>query len=150
MVGKIFSILEGVKKLSTITKEASTTSVDKIVNEVTKGDIDPIEAYVMLDYLQKVTSEALKSVKTQALDRIQKEGENTAFGVQLQLVSRNDYKYEQDKEWSDINYKVDHYKNSLKARENFLKDVAIEHLKAGKESPIDYTTTIVIRPNYAS
>lgn len=150
MVSKIFSILEGVKKASQITKAASTSSVDKIVNEVVSGDINPVEAYVMLDYLTKITAEAMKTIKPNTLDYINKEGDNTAFGVQLQLIGRNDFKYEEDKEWADLQKKMQHYKDALSSREKFLKDICVDQLKAGKESSINYTTSIAIRPNIIS
>ena len=146
MVSKIFSILEGVKKASRITKASSTDSVDKIVNEVINGDINPVEAYIMLDYLTKITSEAMKTIKPNTLDYIKKEGENSAFGVQLQLIAVNDFKFEEDKEWSEIQGKMNHFKDAITSRGKFVKDVALEALKAGKESPINYTTSITIRP----
>ncbi len=150
MVSKIFTILEGIKKASTISKTASVTAVDKIVNEITNGDINPVEAYVMLDYLSKVTGEALKSIKPNTLDYIQKEGENSAFGVQLQLIERKDYAYEEDKEWSDINRKMSVFKDALKVREKFIKDIVDQSIDAEQKAPISYTKTIFIRPNSIS
>ena len=76
MVSKIFEILAGIKKTSRITKAAQLESVEKIVNEVETGLVNPVEAYVMLDYLKKVTEEAMKELKASTLTYIQTEGEN--------------------------------------------------------------------------
>lgn len=94
MVSKIFEILAGIKKTSRITKAAQLESVEKIVNEVSTGLVNPVEAYVMLDYLKKVTEEAMKEIKASTLTYIQTEGENEAFNVQLGLVSKKDYNYQ--------------------------------------------------------
>lgn len=146
MVSKIFEILAGIKKTSHITKATQLETVDKIVKEVTAGEINPVEAYVMLDYLKKVTDEALKDIKPQTLEYIKSEGENQAFNVALTLVSKKDYKYEEDKQWNDENIKVEMYKKALKTREDWLKNLVKDALEAGKESPISYTTSISIVP----
>lgn len=146
MVSKIFEILLGVKKATNISKATSVEAVDKIVNEVNSGKINPVEAYVMLDYLKKVTEEAMTTIKGTTLDHIQKEGENIAFGVQLNLISKKNYSYEEDKDWSDINKKMSVYKDAMKVRENFLKNLVNEAVDAGKEPVISYTTSISITP----
>jgi hypothetical protein len=146
MVGKIFEILAGIKKTSQITKSASVESVDKIVAEIMSGNINPVEAYVILDYLTKVTAESLKNIKPAALDHIQKEGENIAFGVQLNLAETKDYSYEEDKDWTETNRKMSQFKNALQVREKFLKGLVAEAIEADKPTPISYTTSIRITP----
>jgi len=146
MVSKIFDILLGIKKTSQITKSASVESVDKIVGEITSGNINPVEAYVMLDYLSKVTAEALKNIKPATLDHIQKEGENIAFGVQLNLAATKDYSYEEDKDWAENQKKMSIWKNAMSVREKFLKDLVNEAIEAGQATPISYTSSIRITP----
>ena len=146
MVSKIFDILLGIKKTSHITKAVSVETVEKIVNEITTGQINPVEAYVMLDYLKKVTAEALENIKPTTLDYIQKEGENQAFNVQLTLQAKKDYAYEEDKDWTDINKKMSIYKDAQKVRETFLKDLVVKSIEANRETPISYTTSISIIP----
>ena len=146
MVSKIFEILAGIKKTSHITKAVQLETVEKIVSEVTKGEINPVEAYVMLDYLKKVTDEALKDIKAQTLEYIKSEGENQAFNVALGLIAKKDYAYEEDKDWNDINKKMSIYKDAQGVREKFLKDLVIKSIEAQKEPPISYTTSISIVP----
>jgi len=146
MVSKIFDILLGVKKTSQITKSTSLDAVDKIVNEINTGKINPIEAYIMLDYLTKVTETSLKTIKPNTLDYIQKEGENSAFGVQLGLVAKKNYAYKEDQEWSEINKKMSLFSDALKAREAFLKTLVNESIEAGQEPQISYTSSISIVP----
>lgn len=146
MVSKIFEILLGIKKTSHITKAVHAESVEKIVDEVKSGNINPVEAYIMLDYLKKVTDEAMKDIKVTTLEYIKTEGENIAFNVQLTLQAKKDYAYEEDKDWSDIHTKVDVFKNAQAAREKFLKDIVNKAIEAGKESPLSYTTSISIIP----
>lgn len=150
MVAKIFEVLLGVKKASNITKATSVEAIDNIVNEVNNGNINPVEAYVMLDYLTKVTAEALKNIKPQTLDHIQREGDNSAFGVQLNLVSVKDYSYEEDPQWIDIERKAKVYIDARKSREDFLKKIVNDSIDAGKEPIISYTTNIQIRPKNLS
>jgi hypothetical protein len=100
----------------------------------------------MLDYLKKVTDEAMKDIKVTTLEYIKTEGENIAFNVQLTLQAKKDYAYEEDKDWSDIHTKVDVFKNAQAAREKFLKDIVNKAIEAGKESPLSYTTSISIIP----
>jgi hypothetical protein len=150
MVSKIFTILEGIKKASNITKTTSSDSVDKIVNEVKDGNINPIEAYIVLDYLAKVTSEALGSIKAVTLDHIEKDGENVAFGVLLQVYPRKNIAYKEDKDWADTKRKMKVFEDALKVREEFIKRIIEEALVADKESPIGFTNTIVIKPNIIS
>lgn len=150
MVSKIFTILEGIKKASNITKATSMESVDKIVNEVKNGDINPIEAYIMLDYLAKVTSEALGSIKAITLDHIEKEGETTAFGVQLQVYPRRNISYKEDQDWSETKRKMKVFEDALKVREEFIKTIVEDAIAANTKSPIGFTNTIVIKPNIIS
>lgn len=150
MVSKIFTILEGIKKTSNITKTTSADSVDKIVGEVKNGDINPIEAYIMLDYLSKVTAEALSTIKPMTLDHMEKEAENSAFGVQLQAYPRKNISYKDDKDWAETKRKMKTYEDALKRREEFIRNIIEESLAAGQKSPIGYTTTIVIKPNIIS
>jgi hypothetical protein len=146
MVGKIFEILLGVKKATNITKAGSVEMVDKIVNEITSGNINPVEGYVMLDYIQKVTSEAMANVKPLTMDHIQREGDDTAFGVKLTLVARKSYSYEEDKMWADQEKKMKTYKDAMVAREKFLQNLVKEAIEAGEEPVISYTTSISITP----
>lgn len=147
MISKIFQILEGIKKTSKIEKSSATNTIEKIVTEVNESNINPVEAYIMLDYLSKVTSEAMKLIKPTTLDYIGQNGDNRAFGVELQLIERKDYQYEQDKDWVEINKKMSIFKDALKIREKFLKDIIDASLKEGKETPIKYNSTITIKPN---
>lgn len=150
MVSKIFTILEGIKKASNITKATSMESVDKIVNEVKNGDINPIEAYIMLDYLAKVTSEALGSIKALTLDHIEKDGENVAFGVLLQVYPRKNISYKDDQDWSETKRKMKVFEDALKVREEFIKTIVEDAIAANTKSPIGFTNTIVIKPNIIS
>lgn len=150
MVSKIFTILERIKKSSNITKSISVKSVDEIVSEVKNGDINPIEAYIMLDYLTKVTAEALASIKAITLDHIEKEGDNIAFGVQLQVYPRKNISYKEDKDWSETKQKMAVYEDALKRREEFIKKVVEDAIANDIKSPIGYTSTIVIKPNIIS
>ena len=150
MVGKIFEILLGVKKATNITKAGSVEMVDKIVNEITSGNINPVEGYVMLDYIQKVTSEAMANVKALTLDHIQREGDDTAFGVKLTLVARKSYSYEEDKTWTENERTMKRYKDAMVAREKFLQNLVKEAIEAGKEPVISYTTSISITPKQIS
>jgi hypothetical protein len=146
MVSKIFEILAGIKKTSHITKSVHVETVDKIVTEVTSGQINPVEAYVMLDYLKKVTDEALKDIKAQTLEYIKKEGDNTAFNVQLTLQAKKDYAYEEDKDWSENEKKMQLWKDAMDSRAKFLKDLVTKSIEAKRETPISYTTSISIIP----
>lgn len=150
MVSKIFTILERIKKSSNITKSISVKSVDEIVSEVKNGDINPIEAYIMLDYLTKVTAEALASIKAITLDHIEKEGDNIAFGVQLQVYPRKNISYKEDKDWAETKQKMAVYEDALKRREEFIKKVVEDAIANDIKSPIGYTSTIVIKPNIIS
>jgi hypothetical protein len=146
MVSKIFEILAGIKKTSHITKAVQAETVEKIVSEVTAGQINPVEAYVMLDYLKKVVDEAQKDIKAQTLEYIKSEGEKTAFNVELNLVAKKDYAYEEDKDWSDRSRTISVYKDAQTAREKFLKDLVSKSIEAGRETPISFTTSISIIP----
>lgn len=146
MVAKIFDILSGIKKTSHITKASQVESVEKIVDEVMNGNINPVEAYVVLDYLKKVTDEAVKEIRATTLDYISKEGDNSAFNVQLTLQKKKDYAYEEDRDWSENEKRMSMYKAAMSAREKFLKDLVAKAIEAGKESPISYTTSISIIP----
>ena len=146
MVSKIFEILAGIKKTSRITKAAQLESVEKIVNEVETGLVNPVEAYVMLDYLKKVTEEAMKEIKASTLTYIQTEGENEAFNVQLTLVSKKDYNYEEDKNWAESNRLKSMYDDAQKARAKYLQGLIKSALEAGRETPITFTTSISIVP----
>lgn len=147
MINKIFEILAGIKKTSHITETANTEAATKIVNEITAGNINPVEAFVMLHYLKSVTDQALTDIKTQTLEHINQEGENTAFNVQLTLQVNKEYAFQQDKEWADINKKLSIYKDALAVREKFLKELVNNSIEAGKDTtPINYTKTITITP----
>jgi len=150
MVSKIFSIIEGIKKATNITKQISTKTTDSIVEEVNAGNINPVEAYVMLDYIQKVTAEALSSIKPNTLDYIMSVGENRAFGIELQPVKRNNYKYEEDAEWSRIEKQMSIYKDALKAREEFIKQNVETALESGVKPSINFNTTVFLRPKNLS
>lgn len=146
MVAKIFEILGGIKTQSNITKSTQVEAVEKIVDEIMNGNINPVEAYVVLDFLKKVTDEAAKEIKATTIEYIDKEGDNIAFNVQLSLQKRLDYHYEEDKMYSDNARQVSIIKAGMDSRAKFLRDLVQENIKAGKETPISYTTSISIIP----
>lgn len=146
MVSKIFEILASIKKTSRITKAAQLEAVEKIVKEVNDELVNPVEAYVMLDYLKKVTEEAMKEIKPSTLSYIQTVGENEAFNVQLGLVAKKDYNYSEDNDWAEINKKKTMYDDAQKVREKYLKDLIAKSLEAGRETPISFTQSISIVP----
>jgi hypothetical protein len=147
MVSKIFDILLGVKKTSQITEATKADAINKIVNEVAVGNINPIEAYVILDYIKNVTETALENLKSTTLEHIKTEGENIAFNVQLKLSANKDYAFKDDKDWIEINKRMSVFKDALAVRESFLKDLVNKSIEAGKETtPISYITNISITP----
>ncbi len=146
MISKIFDILLGVKKTSHITKSTHLEAIERIVSEVTAGNVNPVEAYVMLDYIKNVTDEAMKEIKASTLDYIQKEGENIAFNVKLGLSAKKEYAFEEDKDWIEINKKMSIFKDAQAVRERFLSDIVNKSIEAGKAAPIRYITNISIIP----
>lgn len=146
MVGKIFDALLGVKKTSTITKATSVEAIDKIVNDVNAGNINPVEAYVILDYLKKVCDEAITTIRPNTLDQIQNEGDNSAFGVKLTLRESVRPNYKDDKEWSNINEKFEFYKDQKQKRENYILKEVKDSLETGTEPRVNYQKTIAIYP----
>jgi hypothetical protein len=86
------------------------------------------------------------NVKPLTMDHIQREGDDTAFGVKLTLVARKSYSYEEDKMWADQEKKMKTYKDAMVAREKFLQNLVKEAIEAGEEPVISYTTSISITP----
>jgi hypothetical protein len=146
MVAKIFEILGGIKTQSNITKSTQVEAVEKIVDEIMNGNINPVEAYVVLDFLKKVTDEAAKEIKATTIEYIDKEGDNIAFNVQLSLQKRLDYHYEEDKMYADNARTLSIIKDGMDSRAKFLRKLVQENIEAGKETPISYTTSISIIP----
>ena len=146
MVGKIFDALLGVKKVSSITKATSVEAIDKIVNDVNAGNINPVEAYVILDYLKKVCDEAITTIRPNTLDQIVNQGDNIAFGVKLQLRESVRPNYKDDKEWSNINEKYEFYKDQIKKRENYILKEVKDSIDSGMEPRVNFQKTIAIYP----
>lgn len=101
-----------------------------------QGELDPLEAYVMIHQLHKSLEASKERLKEAATNELRKHGKSyhDLHGHRLEVASVGArYEYKKDDEWCQI-------KEQLKARE--------EYLKAFREGGIDEETGELIERMY--
>ncbi len=145
MIQKIFSAIESIKRTGIITKSSSSVTVDIIVSDVMNGNVGAMEAHVVLDYLSKVSEEAMKRIKDMTINEITTTGENSSMGVMVKLEREKNYNFNEDSEWVEINRTFSIYKDALDTRQKFLQNQVTQANENKSQSPINFSTSIAIK-----
>ena len=144
---KIFSVLELLKRTDTIRKGHEAETVEKLISEILKDKTNINDAYVTLDFLNKVTGQVLESMKTETIQHIQESGDDEALGVQLVVEATKVPDYDQDKDWSEINRKVLLFSDARTKREKTLTDLTQSN-STDEQSKVKYSTVLSILPRH--
>ena len=107
-----------------LTKTQSCMIADSVVERVEEGEINPLEAYVKLSFLQTAIDQAKKQIASLALDEAEKYGRKDfrAHGVDVLIKETGvKYDYSQDSDWRMYQEQIDELRTQQKALEVVLK-----------------------------
>ena len=116
--------------------------VEQVTAQVEDGNINPLRAYGLLVALEKVISEAKKSILELAIKEAEKypEKEIGAYGAKFQIKEAGvKYDYSQDGEWQSYQDQIEEIRARQKGRETTLQ--------ALKQCAKSSTTTLQVTLN---
>lgn len=107
-----------------MTKQNALHMAEIIINQVTEGNVNPLEAMVKLTYLQNIVEAALKAIRPKAVDEADKYPTKTFsdYGAEFQVKETGiKYDYSGDEEWQQIKLQADGIALELKQCEERLR-----------------------------
>lgn len=105
-------------------KTEIAVQVQRVVDKVSDGEIDPMRAYGLLAALEKMASDARRQIAGQAVAEAEKyaEKEIGLFGARFQIKETGvRYDYSQDGEWQSYQDQLDEIRARQKGRETTLQ-----------------------------
>lgn len=100
--------------------------VEQVTAQVAEGNINPLRAYGLLSALEKVVSEAKKSIVELAITEAEKypEKEIGVYGAKFQVKEAGvKYDYSSDPQWRDLQNEIDIIRAEQKGRETVLQSL---------------------------
>ncbi len=107
-----------------LTKQSALLMAEKIIAQVSEGNVNPLDAMVKLTYLQTVVEAALKVVRAKAVDEADKYPEKnfSDYGAEFQLKEAGiKYDFSEDEEWRQLKEQADGCLFMLRQCEERLK-----------------------------
>lgn len=114
--------------LTPTTKEQAETFATKLIDEVMRGDVNPLELHVKMNAMQKSLDIVKKAIADQVLSEASKYGAKKfeTMGAEIAICELGTkYNFENcgDSEWEKINNEINELQEKKKERENFLKTI---------------------------
>lgn len=106
------------------TKTEVANQVNKLIEQVTEGEVSAMRVYAMMTALEKVASDVKKGILENVLTEHDRYGEKTttAYGATYERCEVGvKYDYTEDEEWRMMQENIDAIKIEQKARELILK-----------------------------
>lgn len=147
---KILEALDFVKSKSTLTSDTLEDTINILTRFISdpRIDVSPIDAYVLMDFIEKAFGAARKKVTPEVIKHIIDKGDMTGYGVDLSVVSKDKNDYSVDKSWNKYNEQISILKDLQKKREKELAAEVKEAKKSHKKPPIPSSQSVYIRPKY--
>tara|TARA_Y100000034_G_scaffold127113_1_gene179408 strand:+ start:226 stop:669 length:444 start_codon:yes stop_codon:yes gene_type:complete len=145
---QILEVFDFIKSKSQLDKEDQTDSVNLLARFVSKGLANPTDAYVLMDFMEKVFGASRKKITDATIKHIESTGDMSGLGVDLTVARRNKNDYSVDKSWRKYEDQIDILKDLKSKREKELADEVKEAQDEGKKPPIPTTQIVYIRPKY--
>ena len=106
------------------TKTEVANQVNKLIEQVTEGEVSAMRVYAMMTALEKVASDVKKGILENVLTEHDRYGEKTttAYGATYERCEVGvKYDYTEDEEWRMMQENIEAIKIEQKARELILK-----------------------------
>lgn len=106
------------------TKTEVANQANKLIEQVTEGEVSAMRVYAMMTALEKVAADVKKGILENVLTEHDRYGEKTttAYGVTYERCEVGvKYDYTEDEEWRMMQENIDAIKIEQKARELILK-----------------------------
>ena len=106
------------------TKTEVASQANKLIEQVTEGEVSAMRVYAMMTALEKVASDVKKGILENVLTEHERYGEKTttAYGATYERCEVGvKYDYTEDEEWRMLQENIDAIKIEQKARELILK-----------------------------
>ena len=142
---KVFSVLE---KQETLTKKTHS-QIQSVIQTIVNDDVtNPVDAYVVLDFVKKILDEAQDSIKEKVIAYIDNTGENQGYGVTLSIQTRQKYKFQDDPKWREANESFELTKARLQRREQEIKAQTIKDEAEEKPSIVTVEKNKILVARY--
>jgi len=115
--------------LMPINKEQISTFADKLIAEVTSGEVDVLQVAVQFKAMEEVIATVRKDKRVQAeiIAIVERNKNKVEFaGATLEIRNRTTYHYDADGKWSEFEGRIKALRVEQKKREEFLKSLKEE------------------------
>ena len=126
-------------------KEDSENILSRFVSE---GIVNPVEAYVLMDFMEKVFGASRKKITDATIKHIENTGDMNGMGVDLTIVQRDKNDYSVDKSWRKYEDQIQILKDLKSKREKELSTQVKEAKAEGKKPPVPSKVLEYLRPKY--
>lgn len=145
---QILDVFDFIKRKSQLDKGVQEDSENILSRFVSEGIVNPVEAYVLMDFMEKVFGASRKNITAATIKHIENTGDMTGMGVDLTIIQKNLNDYSVDKSWRKYEDQIQILKDLKKKREKELATQVKEAKAEGKKSPIPTKVQEYIRPKY--
>ena len=133
---RFLSALDFIKKSNSLSQKNMEALAEDAIDSVKNGEINPLDAYVMIEFLEKLSGQIRAGIKDVTINHIKASGEKTAYNTSIILRDVPSYNYAEDDKWNKENAKLALQKRILDDRTKILKKLIEDAKNNNLASPI--------------
>lgn len=144
---KILDVFGTLKKQETLTKKTQS-DIEKVIGTIVNDQVtNPVDAYVLLDFIKKTVTSSQDAIKEKVAEYIEGTGEATGYGATVNLQERSSYDFKNDEKWKEAVDAEEIVVARRKRREMELKNDAKAAEEAGKEPaiPVEKSQVLIVK-----
>lgn len=144
---KILDVFSTLKKQETLTKQTQS-DIEKVIGTIVNDQVtNPVDAYVLLDFIKKVAATSQEAIKEKVADYIDETGEANGYGATVNLQERASFDFTSDEKWKEAFDAEEIVVARRKRREMELKNAAKAAQEANQEPaiPIEKSQVLVVK-----
>ena len=145
---QILDVFDFIKRKSQLDKEVQKDSENILGRFVSEGVVNPVEAYVLMDFMEKVFGASRKKIQKATISHIENTGDMNGMGVELTVIQRDKNDYSVDSSWRKYEDQIEILKDLKSKREKELAEQVKDAKAEGKKPPVPTTVIEYIRPKY--
>lgn len=121
---RLLAALDYIKKTNTLNEKILDSLIQDAVDSVVSGEVNPLDAFVTVHFLEKLTDSIKKNIYDQTLNHIETSGEKIAYNVPIMVRQKTSFDYMADETYRGYKRESDNIMAKLTARKSQLtKDI---------------------------
>lgn len=144
---RLLAALDYIKKTNSLNSNILDSLRQDAVDSVVSGEVNPIDAYMIVHFLELLCSEIRKDIQKQTINYIETSGEKTAYTVPVIIRQKPNWDYMVDEKYRELSREAKNMTETANGRKDKLKKDIEAAIKNNLPSPIpalSYETQIVI------